>query len=123
MRRIASAILIAVMFSTSSTIALAQDQAAEDRPGIPTVWGDRGLWFVPTAEVPAQREWSVSLYRSDLANNQGFTQVTFWPVTASVGVGRRVELFGSLHALTRIDRDTRPMYDTDPPPNGGVLND
>jgi hypothetical protein len=35
--------------------AWAQDSPApqEVRPAITSFWGDTGLWFVPTAEVPA----------------------------------------------------------------------
>ncbi|HEX2340017.1 MAG TPA: hypothetical protein VHI98_06010, partial [Vicinamibacterales bacterium] len=81
---------------------------AETRPATTTYWGDTGLWFVPTGEVLPDRRWSFSLYRTNFDFEQGFTDVSVWPITFGYGLRDRVELFGAIRAVTRIDRDTRP---------------
>jgi outer membrane protein OmpA-like peptidoglycan-associated protein len=68
------------------------------------------LWFVPTGEVLPSRRWSISLYRVNMDDGQGFTDVSHFPVTFAVGLGNRAELFGSWSLVTRIDRDTRPLF-------------
>jgi len=107
--------------------AWAQDTSTpppeEVRPAIATYWGDTGLWFVPTAEVLRSRGWSFGVYHTELDFNQGFTNVSFYPVTLAVGLGSRVEAFGSFRAVTRIDRDRRPLFTPRSEEAGGVLND
>lgn len=92
--------------------AWAQDAQApiESRPAIASYWGDTGLWFLPTAEVLRPKGWSFSVYRTELDFNQGFTDVSFWPVTFAVGAGNRTEIFGSVRSITAVDRDTRPLF-------------
>jgi len=84
--------------------------------------GDRGIWFVPTGEVLKKGEWSVSGYRVDTNRNEGFSNVSFFPFTASVGLGR-AEVFGSFRVQNRIDRDVRPLFFPAPPEGGGALYD
>ena len=43
--------------------------------------GDTGLWYVPTGEVLPDKRWSGSAYRVNFDDNQGFTDVSNWPVT------------------------------------------
>src|SRR5687767_12238755 len=69
--------------------------AAETRPATTTFLGDTGLWYVPTAEILPDRKWSVSAYRVNFDDDQGFTDVSNWPVTFGYGLRDRVELFGS----------------------------
>ncbi len=59
--------------------------------------GDTGLWFVPTGEMLPDRKWSVSVYRVNFDYQQGFTDVSNWPVTFGVG------LEGSRRDLRRVD--------------------
>src|SRR5258708_29871679 len=80
------------------------------RPAATTFMGDTGLWYVPTAEILPARKWSASGYRVNFDDNQGFTDVSNWPITIGVGVRDRAELFGSFVAVTRIDRDVRPLF-------------
>ena len=80
------------------------------RPATTTFMGDTGLWYVPTAEILPARKWSVSGYRVNFDDNQGFTDVSNWPVTFGFGVRDRVELFGSFVVVNRIDRDVRPLF-------------
>src|SRR5688572_463564 len=116
-----SAVLMVSVMLVADRGALAQDASAP-RPAIPTFLGDTGLWFVPSGEVVGTRGWSVSVYRTALDYNQGFTNLAFFPVTFSAGLGSRLEVFGSLRTVTRIDRDLRPLFVPSNRENGGVLN-
>lgn len=84
--------------------------AGDRRPATTTFLGDTGLWFVPTGEVLPHRLWSASAYRVNFDRQQGFTDVSFWPVTFGLGVGERTEVFGSFRIVSRIDRDHRPIF-------------
>ncbi|HVL68523.1 MAG TPA: OmpA family protein [Vicinamibacterales bacterium] len=94
----------------------------ETRPATTTFMGDTGLWFVPTGEVLPARRWSVSGYRVNFDYNQGFTDVSNWPITIGVGLGDRAELFGAATVVRRIDRDVRPLF-TSNPQSGGLVNE
>jgi outer membrane protein OmpA-like peptidoglycan-associated protein len=85
--------------------------------------GDTGLWFVPTAEVLPARKWSFSLYRVNFDYNQGFTDVSNFPVTFGVGLGDRAELFGAWSVVRRIDRDIRPIFIPTESEAGGLVNE
>jgi len=96
---------------------------ADRRPATTTVDGDTGLWFVPTAEVLGPRKWSFSIYRKNLDYEQGFTDVSTFPITLGVGLGERVEFFTAVEAVRRIDRDARPLFfDTGTDEGGGLVN-
>ena len=82
---------------------------AETRPATTTFMGDTGLWFVPTGEVLPPKRWSFSLYRVNFDYNEGFTDVSNWPITFGAGLGG-LEIFGAVHAVRRIDRDARPIF-------------
>ena len=120
--RSAAAVLMVAAVTLCPRIVWAQDTPVETRPATPTFWGDTGLWFVPTAETPRSGGATFSVYRSEFDYNQGFTNVSYWPITMSVGIGSRVETFGAVRVVTRIDRDTRPLFYTNPE-DGGLLND
>jgi outer membrane protein OmpA-like peptidoglycan-associated protein len=102
-----------------------QDATAtgETRPATTTFMGDTGLWFVPTAEVLPARKWSFSLYRVNFDYNQGFTDVSDFPVTFGVGLGDRAELFGAWSVVRRIDRDIRPIFIPTESEAGGLVNE
>jgi outer membrane protein OmpA-like peptidoglycan-associated protein len=95
----------------------------DTRPATTTTSGDTGLWFVPTGEILPARNWSLSAYRVNFDYDQGFTDLSRWPVTFAFGVGDRVELFGAFTAVTRIDRDLRPLFSPLLPDFGGVINE
>ncbi len=100
----------------------------ETRPAVASVSGDTGLWFLPTGEVLPHKRWSVSFYRTETDFGQGFTDVAHFPVSFAFGVANRLELFGSWNTVTRIDRDTRPIYFQNDPQapagaGGGVVNE
>jgi outer membrane protein OmpA-like peptidoglycan-associated protein len=95
----------------------------ETRPATTTTNGDTGLWFVPTGEVLPSRKWSLSAYRVNFDRNQGFSDVSDWPVTFGVGAGNRAEFFGAWSLVRRIDRDVRPLFVAGQPVAGGVVNE
>jgi outer membrane protein OmpA-like peptidoglycan-associated protein len=109
--------------STAASQAGTQPPASppsDTRPATTTVFGDTGLWFVPTAEVPARGRWSASGYRRGTNFIHGFTNVADFAGTFGVGVADRVEIFGSFLFDTRIDRDLRPIFIADPKYGGLV---
>src|SRR6476660_6988556 len=93
----------------------------QTRPATTTFMGDTGLWYVPTGEVLPRKKWSISAYRVNFDDNQGFTDVSNWPLTFGVGVGDRAEIFGSWVLVSRIDRDIRPLFLSSIPQAGGVV--
>jgi peptidoglycan-associated lipoprotein len=107
----------------SQTSAQAQTDEKAERMATATYWGDTGLWFVPTAEVVRAKGWSISAYRTEFDFRQGLTDVSDFPVTAAVGAGSRTEIFGALRVVTRIDRDTRPLFQPSASDDAGLIND
>jgi outer membrane protein OmpA-like peptidoglycan-associated protein len=97
--------------------------ATETRPATTTINGDTGLWFVPTGEVLPAKKWSLSAYRVNFDRDQGFTDVSDWPLTFGAGLGDRAELFGAWTVVRRIDRDVRPLFVASQPQAGGVVNE
>jgi len=63
----------------------------QTRPATTTFMGDTGLWYVPTGEVLPKKRWSISAYRVNFDDNQGFTDVSNWPLTFGFGVGDHAE--------------------------------
>ena len=97
--------------------------AVETRPATTTIHGDTGLWFVPTGEVLPAKKWSLSAYRVNFDRDQGFTDVSDWPLTFGVGLGDRAEIFGAWTLVRRIDRDVRPLFVPSQGTAGGVVNE
>jgi hypothetical protein len=111
--------------STASQPAASASSAAtgDTRPATTTFMGDTGLWFVPIGEVLPAKRWSVSAYRVNYDYNQGFTDVSNWPLTFGFGLGNRAEVFGAWTLVRRVDRDVRPIFVPSQPEAGGVTND
>jgi outer membrane protein OmpA-like peptidoglycan-associated protein len=93
------------------------------RPATTTPYGDTGLWFVPTGEILPAKRWSASAYRVNFDYQQGFTDVSNWPVTVAFGLADRAELFGAWTVVRRIDRDSRPIFRPTDSTSGGLIND
>lgn len=96
------------------------------RPATTTASGATGLWFVPSAEVLPHKRWAVSFYRTNFDDGQGFSDVSTFPATFAFGVGNRGEIFGNWSLVTRIDRDTRPLFfagNNQEGTGGGILPD
>ena len=130
---IAGAAVASAQSSTTSTTGQATTtqgpsgttatSSTETRPATTTINGDTGLWFVPTGEVLPAKKWSLSAYRVNFDRDQGFTDVSDWPLTFGVGLGDRAELFGAWTLVRRIDRDVRPLFVPSQPRAGGVVNE
>jgi outer membrane protein OmpA-like peptidoglycan-associated protein len=114
--------VIAVVGSRPTWAQSTPDEQEDKRPGTATVWGDTGLWFVPTAETLRSKGFSIAVYRTDFAFTQGLSNVADFPVTAAFGAGGRVEVFGALRAVVRIDRDTRPLFQPPETADAGLVN-
>jgi len=111
---------------TTSTAGTQQSGSSGDvdtRPATTTVNGDTGLWFVPTGEILPAKKWSVSAYRVNFDRNQGFTDVSDWPVTFGFGAADRAEIFGAWTLVRRVDRDVRPLFVSTEPVAGGLVNE
>ena len=65
---------------TSSTSTSEKDT----RSAKTTAGGDTGLFFVPTAEVLPAKKFSFSLYRTNIDDGQGFSDISHFPVTVGV---------------------------------------
>jgi len=105
---------------TSSTSSMGSTDV-QTRPATTTFMGDTGLWNVPTGEVLPRKRWSISAYRVNFDDNQGFTDVSNWPVTFGYGIADRAEIFASWVLVNRIDRDIRPLFVPAIPKAGGVV--
>src|SRR5262245_24382607 len=105
---------------SSTTSQTSSTTPSETRPATTTFQGDTGLWFVPTAEILGDRQWSASFYRRGTNYVQGFTNVGDFAGTFAFGLRDRAEIFGSLIFDTRIDRDLRPLFTSDPDVGGAV---
>ena len=92
------------------------------RPATTSIYGDTGLWFVPTGEVLRNRTWSASAYRLNWDVRQGFTDISHFEGTFAYGIKGRAEIFGAIRFVTRIDRDTRPIFGFGGETYGGVDN-
>jgi outer membrane protein OmpA-like peptidoglycan-associated protein len=123
MNRIVVPGCLAVLLAAAGPAAAQMAGDQDVRRATTTTQGDTGLWFVPTAEVLPARRASFSLYRVNHDFDQGFTDVSNWPVTAGVGLADRVELFGAFTVVRRIDRDIRPLFVSTLPDAGGVVNE
>src|SRR5262245_1507786 len=120
----------APVFAQQSSAAGQSSQATtpatpptDTRPATTTVNGDTGLWFVPTGEIVPAKKYAISAYRVNFDRNQGFTDVSDWPVTFGFGVADRAEIFGAWTVVRRIDRDVRPLFVSTEPVAGGLVNE
>src|SRR4029077_2143642 len=100
--------------STAATQTPSASSMEDTRPATTTFNGDTGLWYVPTAEVLGKGQWSATVYRRGTNCGQGYTNVAALARAFAHRVGDRAEVFGSFLVDTRIDRDSRPIFGTDP---------
>src|SRR4051794_4635417 len=108
----------------SATVASAQTPSSgteSTRPATSTFLGDTGIWFVPTAEVVADRKWSGAGYRRGTNFEQGYTNVGDFAGSFAYGIKNKAEIYGSFLFETRIARDVRPIFGVDPA-IGGVID-
>ena len=93
---------------TLSVLAAGSVWAQDPKPGSSTIFGDTGLWFVPTAETLPKGLWSGSLSLVNFDRSEGFSDITDIGGMFGFGVTDRIELFGTL-ATRRIDADLVPI--------------
>jgi peptidoglycan-associated lipoprotein len=82
---------------------------SETRPATTSVYGDTGLWYVPTGEILPRGRWSVSGYRTNWDREESAADISNFRLTFGYGMSDRVELFGNVDLQRRIDADTRPV--------------
>src|ERR1700710_1776450 len=113
---LAACVLWAATVSAQTPSSQSSSSSTDEstRPATTTFFGDTGIWFVPTAEVLPAGKWSVSGYRRGTNYVQGYTNVADFAGTFAVGISNRVEVFGSFLFDTRIDRDLRPLFGSEP---------
>jgi outer membrane protein OmpA-like peptidoglycan-associated protein len=123
LRRLATGLALSALLTSSAWAQGNQSPQtpttdSETRPATTTVYGDTGLWFVPTGEVLPRGRWSVSGYRTNWDREESAMDVSNFRVTFGYGATDRVELFGNIDLQRRIDADTRPVRI-----NGTPMND
>src|SRR4029078_1981948 len=96
---------------------------SDTRPATTTINGDTGLWFVPTGEIVPAKKYRVRAYRVNFDRDQGFTDVSDWPVTFAFGAADRAEIFGAWTLVRRVDRDVRPLFVPGQTTAGGLVNE
>jgi outer membrane protein OmpA-like peptidoglycan-associated protein len=84
--------------------ALAQDS----RPGGNTVFGDTGIWFVPTGETLPKGRWSGGSQLVNFDRSEGFSDITDIGGMFAFGATDRIEVFGTF-GMRRIDADLVPV--------------
>jgi outer membrane protein OmpA-like peptidoglycan-associated protein len=94
----------------SSTQTAGSAQTGPTSSALATQDGDTGLWVVPTAEVLPNKKWSLSFYRTNREDSQGPADVSNFPANFAIGLLNHAEVFGSWTLVTRIDRDTQPLF-------------
>ena len=104
-----SAVLASPAWAQGNQSPQSPDPDTATRPATTSVFGDTGLWYVPTGEVLPRGRWSVSGYRTNWDREESATDISNFRVTFGYGATDRVELFGNVDLQRRIDADTRPV--------------
>ena len=101
LRPLAIGLTLSLVLSVS---ALAQDS----RPGGNTVFGDTGIWFVPTGETLPKGKWSGGVQLVNFDRSEGFSDITDIGGMFAFGASDRIEIFGTF-GMRRIDADLVPV--------------
>ena len=73
-----------------------------------TVFGDTGIWFVPTGETLPKGKWSGGVQLVNFDRSEGFSDITDIGGMFAFGATDRIEIFGAFGAR-RIDADLVPV--------------
>ena len=82
--------------------------AQDTRPGGNTIFGDTGIWFVPTGETLPKGRWSGGVQLVNFDRSEGFSDITDIGGMFAFGATDRIEMFGAFGAR-RIDADLVPV--------------
>ena len=106
LRRLAI-VVAASLIATAPAWAQTSDQAT--RPASSTTIGDTGLWFVPLGEtLPKGKTAGQGVY-VNVDRSEGFSDIGDFNGTFAFGATDKVEIFGGLTFLRRIDADRLPV--------------
>ncbi|UCF39125.1 MAG: OmpA family protein [Acidobacteriota bacterium] len=97
-------LLILVMILLVATPLVAQDKERIKRL-TPTHKGSTGLYNLFTADTLRQGEFSISAVAHKFNRDPGRIDYTVFPVTLTIGLHDRIELFGSFEAYKRVNAD------------------
>jgi outer membrane protein OmpA-like peptidoglycan-associated protein len=129
LRQLATGMALCALFSSpvwaqtqgvQNTQALTDDTAT--RPATTTVFGDTGLWFVPTGEVLPRGRWSFSAYRTNRDRTEAFSDISNFRGTFAFGATDRLELFGNVDVQRRIAARRRPIREGGTPMDDPYIN-
>jgi outer membrane protein OmpA-like peptidoglycan-associated protein len=91
-----------------SLVCTVSAPAQDNRPGATTVFGDTGIWFVPTGETLPKGRWTVGGQLVNFDRSEGFSDITDIGGMFSFGATDRIEIFGAFGGR-RIDADLVPV--------------
>jgi outer membrane protein OmpA-like peptidoglycan-associated protein len=94
---------------TQSSSQSSPSSSTDVRPATTTVFGDTGLWYVPTGEVLPKGRWSGSGYRTNIDRFEAYSDISNFRGTFAFGATDRLEIFGNIDFQRRIDADRRPF--------------
>src|ERR1700752_4165733 len=106
LRRLATFMAV-TLIAASPAWAQSSDQAT--RPASSTVIGDTGLWFVPLGETLPKGKAAGMGARVNFDHSEGFSDISDFRGTFAFGATDKVEIFGALAVVRRIDADRRPV--------------
>lgn len=109
-KKLSALVIVCLGLTFTGGPAAAQNDDPPNRRANATYLGDTGLWFVPTGEILPDGRWSASVQRANFDRQEGITDIQHYLATFAYGVKDSVEIFGSFRAITRIDRDGRPIF-------------
>jgi len=91
---------------TQSSSQSSPSSSTDVRPATTTVFGDTGLWYVPTGEVLPKGRWSGSGYRTNIDRFEAYSDISNFRGTFAFGATDRVEM---IVGQTRSDGSTRQV--------------
>lgn len=102
-------LIAAVFLLASPAMAQAQDEESEHRENIkllsPTWRGSTGLFNLYSAETLRQGEVSFGFHTTKFHRDPGDIDIHLFPVSVSIGLFDRLELFGSYEVHKRVNAD------------------
>lgn len=104
MRRLTRSVAFLMPFLLASGVLLAQDKEKIKRL-TPTNKGTTGLFNLAVADTLRQGEFSLSFGAHHFNRDPGDLDYTIFPVTFTVGLTDRIELFASMEAYKRVNAD------------------